>query len=212
MMPAPTALSRVRPLGSGPSGGGDERFLLQAVSWEAYLFLSDVIGDAYPGTRMTYANGLLEIMSPSLDHEEYKTMIARLLEAFAEEHDVDLNGFGGAHFRSKAKRRGLQPDECYVLGRRKPVPDIAIEVVVSSPLMNKLLVYAALGVREVWVWEDGALRVYVLHGKAFRAAERSSLLPVLDVKQLSRYVTLGKSQTTLVKTYRRWIRAKKKRK
>ena len=32
------------------------------------------------------------------------------------------------------------------------VPDIAIEVVVTSGLVDKMAVYAGLGVPEVWLW------------------------------------------------------------
>src|SRR5450432_4652687 len=45
------------------------------------------------------------------------------------ERDVDLRGFGGTTFRREAKERGLEPDECYKLGKLEEdgVPDIAIE-------------------------------------------------------------------------------------
>lgn len=64
---------------------------------------------------MTYLEGSLELMSTSPEHERLKTIIGRLIEAFAEEADLDLNGFGAATFRKEAAARGLEPDECYTL-------------------------------------------------------------------------------------------------
>ncbi|MGZ3421844.1 MAG: Uma2 family endonuclease, partial [Polyangiales bacterium] len=86
-------------------------------------------------------------------------------------------------FRKRAKERGLEPDECYVIGECEEdieKPDIAIEVIVSSPLLDKLQVYAGLDVREVWVWRAGVIRAFILEGERYREAERSELLPELD--------------------------------
>jgi hypothetical protein len=76
---------------------------------------------------------------PSVPHEDAKKIIARLVEAWAMERDVDLRGFGGATFRHEAKERGLEPDECYKLGKldNDGVPDIAIEVIVTTSLVDK---------------------------------------------------------------------------
>lgn len=128
----------------------DRRFVLHGVPWETYVALRDTLDESGSGLRMTYLEGTLELMSPSRNHEDYKKIIARLVEAYAEEKDLDLRGYGGMTFRKKAKKRGLEPDECYSLGRMGKRPDIALEVVVSSGLVDKLDVYHGLGVPEVW--------------------------------------------------------------
>lgn len=46
------------------------------------------------GTRVAYLHGELELMSPSIKHELLKKMLARLLEAYAEERGIELNGYG----------------------------------------------------------------------------------------------------------------------
>jgi Uma2 family endonuclease len=185
----------------------DQRFVLYGVSWDAYVTLRDSLDRSGSGIRMTYLEGTLELMSPSLNHEDYKKMIARLLEAYAEERDLDLRGFGSATFRKKAKKRGFEADECYSLGRMGKRPDIAIEVVVSSPLIDKLSVYHGLDVPEVWVWEDGALTVLRRTAKGYAQRARSTVLPDLDVDHLARFVVLDANQTQQVKAYRRSLRA-----
>lgn len=145
-------------------------------------------------------------MSPPGPHEDFKTIIARLLEAWAEERDVDLDGRGGQTFRKEAQERGLEPDECYAVGPFGEIPDLAIEIVMSNPLVDKLDAYAGLGVPEVWVYRSGALQVHRLVDQRYELRDRSELLPGLDVAHLASFVGLGKSQTFTVKEYRRALR------
>jgi Uma2 family endonuclease len=48
---------------------------------------------------MTYLEGTLELITTSPKHERLTKIIARLIEAFAEELDLELNGYGAATFR-----------------------------------------------------------------------------------------------------------------
>lgn len=193
-----------------PSGGGESRFVLHGVPWWTYVALRDALDD-HAGLKMTYLHGTLELMSPSTLHEDAKKIIARLVEVWAMERDVDLRGFGGATFRREAKERGLEPDECYKIGKLDDdaVPDIAIEVVVSAGLVDKMAVYAGLGVPEVWEWRPGTRSIIVhrLVADAYLARDRSEILPDLDVAQLSTFVQPGESQTQLAKAYQAILRA-----
>ena len=60
--------------------------MLRGVPWSTYVVLRDSVGS--PGLRMTYLHGLLEIMSPSRQHEVTKKLIARLLELFGRWNDI----------------------------------------------------------------------------------------------------------------------------
>jgi hypothetical protein len=189
-------------LGSpAPPAGAEGRFLLKGVPWWTYVALRDALDDT--AVRMTYLEGELELMSPSDLHEESKKLIARLIEAWADEKNVDLRGFGSTTFRREATARGLEPDECYVLGKRESrdaAPHIAIEVVVGTPLLDKLAVYVGLGAVEA------ALEVHRLAGAAYERRARSEVVPGLDLASLSRFVQPGESHTALVKAFRATIR------
>ena len=160
---------------------------------------------------MTYLEGALELMTPLPEHEEPKKLVARLLETWATELDVDLRGFGNTTFRAEAKRGGLEPDECYTLGplSEGDVPKIAIEVEVTRPLLDKLEVYARLDVPEIWVWREHRI---VIHCAApaggYSEEPRSRVLPELDVAELASFVRLGESHTKLARAYREVLRGR----
>ncbi len=189
----------------------EQRFVLQGVPWWTYVALRDALED-HAGLKLTYLEGTLELMSPSMLHEDAKKIIARLLEAWATERCVDLRGFGSTTFRREARQRGLEPDECYKLGKLEEdaVPDIAIEVVVSSGLVDKMAVYGGLGVSEVWIWRPSAAAIVVnrLIDGAYQPGERSEVLPALDLAELARFVRPGENQTELVRAYQSVLRAR----
>jgi Uma2 family endonuclease len=188
--------------GDLPAVGAERRLLVEGVPWAAYVGFRDAL-DERAAVRMTYFDGRLELMSPSAQHEELGRMIARLVDAWAETNDVDLRGFRSTTFREEAERRGAEPDECYSLGPLQRVPDLAIEVIVTQPLLDKLTVYRGLAVPEVWVWEDGKLTVHVLGPAGYTVQTTSKLLPALDLALLSRFVVCGENQVRTVLAYRK---------
>lgn len=180
----------------------DQRIILYDVAWEQYEQLSDMFVEEFP--RMTYLEGTLEIiMTTSPEHERLKKIIARLLEAYAEEKDINLNGYGSATFRKEAVKRGAEPDECYCIGELNEVPDIAIEIVLTSGGIDKLEVYRGLGVKEVWFWENQQFYFYYLSEDVkYTQISRSVLLPDLDPVLLASFVS-EINQTQAVKRFRR---------
>ena len=198
------------------AGGGlaarevDERVVLYGVSWGRYVAIRELLDDV-PGLRMTYLRGTLEIMSPSIRHEGVKKILARLVEIYALERDIELSGYGSTTLRKEAAERGLEPDECYVLGDgQREYPDLAIEVVLSRGAIDKLEVYRGLGVREVWIWISGRLEVYELGASGYERRERSVLLPQLDLPLLVELIGSGKSQSAIVRAFRDRLRAEGK--
>jgi Uma2 family endonuclease len=182
---------------------------LHGVTWEQYETILAIRGDK-SAPRIAYLEGELEFMSPSRSHEAIKKRIARLLEAWAEETGVDLQGFGSWTVKRKLRKRGAEPDECYVVGMRKTrAPDLAIEVVWTSGGLNKLAIYAPLGVREVWVWEDARLSVHALREGGYVGVAGSELLPALDLALLLRFVD-EPNQTAAVRAYRELLRGASK--
>jgi Uma2 family endonuclease len=184
---------------AAPSGDRDQFVLMHGVSWDTYCALRELIDT--PGVRLTYLEGALEIMSPSRSHEDVKKRLARLIELFAVERDVPLYGYGSTTFRKQARERGLEADECYT--RRRPLeehafPDIAIEVALSGGGLDKLEVYRGLGVREVWIGRDDALRVFLLEASdEYVEQSGSTIVPELDIGALAKFATIEDQHAAL---------------
>src|SRR5258706_10639610 len=168
-----------------PSAEEEPRALLMNVPWATYVILRDTVDS--PAVRMTYLKGWLEIMSPSRTHEVSKKQIARLLELFCLERDIALYGYGSTTFRKEEQERGLEPDECYSRGKDKEIPDLALEVVATRGSIDKLEVYRGLGIREVWVFENGIFRLFALHDEGYALIPSSEVLPEVDLARLAHF-------------------------
>ena len=167
----------------------EQKSIITGVSWEDYEQLLNRLGNSLR-YRITYLDGTLEIMSPSRRHEVSKKNIARLLEAYLDQAEIDYWGLGSTTFRKQNQKSGKEPDECYCIGTEKEFPDIAIEVIVTSGGVDNLEVYKRLGIKEVWFWQSDRLTIYHLdkQGK-YQQKNRSVILPKLDVSLLVYYVT-----------------------
>jgi Uma2 family endonuclease len=165
----------------------EERQTITGVNWENYEALLNNLGDSLQ-YRVTYLDGVIELVSTSRRHEVLKTIIGSLLEIYFQEKRIRYFPLGSTTFRKQAKRGGVEPDESYCIGIEKEVPDLAIEVVVTSGGIDKLEVYKRLGVAEVRFFQNNQFAVYYLHGESYELVEKSELLPNLDLSILAQYV------------------------
>jgi Uma2 family endonuclease len=160
--------------------------LLDNVSWEQLEQLDANL--AGTGARLIYLDGILEIMSPLSDeHEDSKSTLSLLLEAYMRAKKIRFYKRGSATLGKKENNTRREPDESYNLGTKKPVPDLVLEITVTSGGINKLEIYKRLGVAEVWFWEDGLLSVYALESGEYKQVNQSTLLPDLDLELLAKY-------------------------
>ena len=163
----------------------DQHYLLTNVSWQAYEALLADLGDDFPGLRVHYLEGTLQITMPGRKHEVSKDNIGRLLSAYFEETRTRFYGLGSTTFRVEAQKRGAEPDVSFCVGTDKDLPDIAIAVVQTSGGVNKLEIYQGLTVPEVWFWQKGKFVVYHLQNGEYELCDRSRFLPALDLNLLA---------------------------
>jgi len=186
----------------------DQIVLFNDADWSDYERLLEIRGEsAIP--RLTFIDGVLELMTPSWYHDWDKTTLARLIETWAIEVGVAMDGAGSWTIKSTLAKRGAEPDECYLLEpiEKEPSrPDIAIEVVRTSGRLNKLEVYRALEVPEVWFWQQGQLQFYGLEGDQYQRLERSGMLPQLDPALIESCMN-APTQTEAIRQLRRVLTA-----
>jgi Uma2 family endonuclease len=172
---------------SGSNSIAEQRIILYGISWQQYETLRQTL-DEVSGTRMAYLNGTLEIMTPSPEHESAKATIGTLLDVYLIQKAIRFYKCGSPTVKNQEQVRGKEPDESYNLGTKKDIPDLAIEVIVSSGSLDILSVYQGLGVPEVWLWKNNHLSIYHLRSQGYEQISKSELLPELDLALFVKYL------------------------
>jgi Uma2 family endonuclease len=205
---------------STPTEVGEQRVVLNHVSWETYECLLADNTDAN-SPRFTYDQGVLEIMTLLSRHEEFTEVMAAIAELVAEECGVEFINLGSTTFRRQDLKRGLEPDKCFYLqnaerirGKEQidllvdPTPDLVIETEITSSAVSKLPIYASFGVPEIWLTDGHAVGILRLAAGEYKRSEPSQVLPPLTESVLSDFLERSKSMTTLAwrKMVRTWAR------
>jgi Uma2 family endonuclease len=191
---------------------------LSGISWLTYETLLQELSDRR--LRLTYNRGNLEIMAPSPEHELSKEVLGRFVETLAEELEVQIYPLGSTTFK-RYELSGAEPDKCFyirnissVRGKRRlnlnedPAPDLAIEIDVTSSSENRLLVYADLGVTEVWIYNGDTLVVKQLENGGYVTSQTSQFFPNVPISEIARFLqqTETMDYLELVKAFRKWVK------
>lgn len=199
---------------------GEERVLLQNVSWQFYEAMLQELGENR-AVRLTYDEGTLELMSPLMPHERSKRLIEKLVDAMLEELNIPAVSVGSMTCKRVDLAKGIEPDTGYyiqneALIRKRDLvdlsqdlpPDLVLEVEYSRSAVDKLKLYAALGVLEVWRFDGTSLHIYQLNGTQYVQSETSVTFPNIPVKEIPRFLQEAKEMNELimVKNFRNWVR------
>jgi Uma2 family endonuclease len=196
------------------------RLLLDNISWETYeALLRDLEGQHY---RITYDEGSLEIMPLSHEHQFSGTLLERFVHMLTFELNIPIHSGGSTTFKRKKRAKGLEPDKCYWIQNERrmrgkkafdidadPPPDLALEVEVTRSALNRMGIYAAIRVPEVWCYDGEFLRVHhvAANGK-YQEKPKSLAFPFLPMKELARFLAAADTQdeTTLLRSFCQWVR------
>lgn len=190
----------------------DQHVILSGMTWRDFEALLKIRGDR-AGVRMYFLDGAIELMSPTRDHEGRKKTLARLLELWALESDIVVNGYGSWTLKRRRSKAGGEPDECYIVGERnKKIPDLVIEVEWSRTLgLEKEEIYRRLGVGELWTLKrTGGLMIRTLEDGAWVERTKSKLFPTLDLPWLLSFLDI-EPQGVAVHALRDALRKPKRR-
>ncbi len=197
-----------------------QRLLLHSVPWSTYgAMLRELDGRHL---RITFAEGSLEIMTLSYEHEKYGRLFDKLMTLLSLGLRVPIASGGSLTLRTALQEKGLEPDQCYWIKHERlmrdkaafdskvdPAPELAIEVDVSHSSLDRLAIYAALGVPEVWRFDGVELLVYRLDRKgSYKVSPRSRAFPYLPMKEMLRFVLERdeKGEMQLLDEFVEWVR------
>lgn len=199
---------------------GELRFVIDNVSWDRYEALLELFGD--DGPRMNYCRGALELMSPSFPHERSKKLLGFMVETLTEELEIEANSLGSSTFRRQLAEKGLESDESYSIANAgkitnqrhpdldvDPPPDLAIEIEITSSLVDKLSIYAGIGVPEIWRFDGEHLTVLLLRPDGtYATSPTSSSFPFLPMGEILTFLEEfdATEETRWRRSFRAWVR------
>jgi Uma2 family endonuclease len=178
----------------------DTEVIFHGVTWEGYEELLAQVGEA-AGLRISFNDGTLKVMSLSSEHEKYVRFIERLISTLSLRLRINIVSFGSATMRKQRENKGNEPDACFyvqtaaTIGNRirldfsiDPPPDVVLEVDIHHDSTDNDSIYAALGVPEIWRYDEWAMTIYHLEEGEYAPAETSRALPMLNGEILTEYM------------------------
>jgi Uma2 family endonuclease len=194
------------------------QLLIKGISWPEYKNILAELGENR-SSRISYSQGVLEIMAPLPEHEVGKKIIGNLVEILLEELDIEFWSLGSTTFDEEKMDAGVEPDDCFyieneaaVRGKDRidltvdPPPDLAIEIDITS--RTRFNNYQVLGFPELWRWNGKKLEINILVNGKYIESNNSRIFPNLPIVQvipeyLKRCKTDGRNAT--MKAFRAWL-------
>lgn len=177
-----------------------ERVILHGVTWATFERLLADRGDS-AGLRLAYDQGTVELTRPSPEHEWLKGALTQIVDAIAFARELHYENLASTTFKREDMARGFEPDVCFYIQHADaihhlrrldmaidPPPDLVIEIDITSPSLEKLPLYAALGVPEVWRYTREGMYLYRLHAEGYEPIEASTMLPGISRADLNYFL------------------------
>ena len=193
----------------------DEPLLFPDLTWEQFKLMENWLD--VPGIRLSFLNGTLEIRRmPGKKHETVKQRLSTLLDAFLEFEDIDHTPIGSMTLENELENVRREADLSYELvgnpdTRTLNIPDLAIEtnsryaieIVVTSGGLNKLVAYQKLQIPEVWFWQNDRISLHFLKDdrSGYDPILQSRVLPTLNLDLLHECLAI-ENHPLAIKTFK----------
>jgi Uma2 family endonuclease len=205
----------------------DQRVVFRSVDWAFYDRLVDSIPEM-SNIHVDYDGRDLEVMGKSRKHGKCTGLLGQLVEAICQELEIEYSTLADTTWKRSVISRGLEADRCYYFLPEKiaadaaalerdskdiadyPNPDLAIEVDLSPPQIDRAGIYAALRVAEVWRFDGELVVIERLSpdGK-YVPVEASGFLPI-RTEEVQRWIVEENSQqeSSWARRFRAYIRTR----
>jgi Uma2 family endonuclease len=195
-----------------------QQLLLQNISWNELEDILEELGESR-SSRLSYSNGVLEIMVPLPEHERDKEIIGEIVKILLDKLEINFEPLGSTTFKKQEMTQAVEPDACFyiqnyqaVIGKKRldlntdPPPDLAIEIDITS--RTKLDNYLILGVPELWRYTQQGLQISLLQNGQYIESNISLHFPNVPIIQLvNRCIehsqTEGRSKA--IKAFKQWV-------
>jgi Uma2 family endonuclease len=172
----------------------DQTLSLAGMTWTDYEKFKT---EEYLGYRVSYFNGVITLVSPSLNHERIAQTITILVCAYCRKFNLPYFPWGSTRLSNKPLA-GKEPDVSFAFNTDKDIPDLAIEVIFSSGSIDDLNKYHTIGVKEVWFWKNQKITFYQRQTQGYIEITHSQLLSNLKSDLLENFTNQGLTKSPLI--------------
>ena len=193
--------------------------IMHGVSWKTFQQLLADRGERC-GVLFAYDCGTVELRMPSQEHEWIKTILTQVVDAVAFARDLHYRSLGSTTFVREDLARGFEPDAGFYLAHAdiisperpldltvEPPPDLVIEADITRSSLDKLPIYAALGVPEIWRYTGGEVEICCLTAGAYTVADTSQVLPEINAAMVTRLIDEARIATNQTAWFKRVVAA-----
>ena len=199
----------------------EARTILENISWQTFKSMLADMGSTR-NTRLAYDNGIVEIMSPLVPHENSNRLIEAFVVVMCEELGLEIKRTGSFTLLRDDLEKGGEPDSSYYIQNESlvrdkeninlatdPPPDLVLEVEYSRSAVNKLTLYASMGIPEFWRYNGSVLRVYRLQLNQYSEVQNSPTFARIPVKEIPQFIqaTRKNGEIATTRAFRTWVRS-----
>lgn len=204
----------------------EQRVILPNISWQQFEKLLVELGPERQA-RMSYLRGKLEMMTPVEAHERCSKLIDSLILVLVDEMAMPITPVVPALLKQVDLGCATESDACYYLSEislrhkteidltQDPIPDLLVEVALTRSSLDKLPIYATLGIPEVWRYittagDDmlkGQLLIYELQQGNYVQRRQSTVFPFLPADRVLEFMEQSDSMSlsAALRLLRAWV-------
>lgn len=196
---------------------GEQRVVFRNLNWQSYQQILQALGHQR-SAHLHYAQGTLEIVMPSEEHEFYSELMGRFIYFLVSALGQRIKSMGSTTLDREDLNRGAEPDKAYYIQNQArvagktvdlavdPPPDLVVEVDITHTDIDKLSLYAAMGVAEFWRYNGTVWRIYQHVGDSFQEVETSPTFPFVPKSKLYEFLEQAKADEVGAEiALREWI-------
>jgi len=197
-----------------------QRATLCNISWHTFETMLTEMGN-HRGTRLAYDQGTLEIMTPLMPHEHNNRLLEHLVFTLAEQLNLNLKSTGSVTCKRPDLKRGVEPDSSFYIQNepvmrhkqnldlsQDPPPDLVIEVDYTSASVDRLAIYLALGVPEVWRYDQPVMQIYKLQNGVYVPGDASPTFANLPLtREIPRFLeeSVNIGEIPMLRAFCHWV-------
>jgi Uma2 family endonuclease len=201
-----------------PPAIGEKRVTFHHLNWQSYQQILHALPQSR-SARLTYDRGILEITMPLEDHEFAVRLIELFIRTLVVEMGLKIKTMGSTTLEREDLDRSPEPDNAYyihnqpqVAGRTvnlesDPPPDLVVEIDITHTDIDKLRLYASMGVAEFWRYNGRIWRIYHLQEGQYQEIETSPTFPKVPKQKLYDFLALAQQdEVEAEQQLRAWVR------